>query len=93
MEKKLLQQTPLFREMTEEDIKKALHGLNAVERWYRKGEVILHAGEPSERMGLVLSGGVTIESFDPWGKRTLLSHVGPGQLFAESYALLQTEPM
>ena len=93
MEKDLLQQTPLFRKMAEEEIKKALHGLNAVERRYRKGEVILHAGEPSERMGLVLSGGVTIESFDPWGKRTLLSHVGPGQLFAESYALLQTEPM
>ena len=93
MEKITLCQTPLFRGMTEDEIETALHVLIAVERRYQKGEVVLRAGEPSERMGLVLSGGVTIESCDPWGKRTLLSHVGPGQLFAESYALLQNEPM
>ncbi len=93
MKKSFLRQTPLFRGMTEDDIEKALHGLNAVERDYQKGAVILRAGDPTARMGLLLSGGVTIESCDPWGKRTLLSHVGPGQLFAESYALLEGEPM
>lgn len=93
MKNSLLMETPLFRDMTEGEIEKTLHGLNAVEREYEKGEVVLRAGEPTERMGVVLSGGVTIESCDPWGKRTLLSHVGSGQLFAESYALLEGEPM
>ena len=93
MENTLLRQTPLFRGMTECEIEKALHGLNAAERTYQKGVVVLRAGETTSRMGLVLSGGVTIESCDPWGKRTLLSHIGSGQLFAESYALLEGEPM
>lgn len=93
MENHLLLQTPLFRGMTEVELEKALHALNAVERGYQKGAVVLRAGESTTRMGLVLSGGVTIESCDPWGKRTILSHVGSGQLFAESYALLQDEPM
>ena len=93
MKKSLLRQTTLFRGMTECEIEKALHGLNAVKREYQKGAVVLRAGEPTSRMGLVLSGGVTIESCDPWGKRTLLGHVGPGQLFAGSYALLEDEPM
>ena len=44
-------------------------------------------------MGMVLQGSVTIESNDVWGNRTILSHVGPGQLFAETYALLNREPL
>ncbi|MBQ6645257.1 MAG: Crp/Fnr family transcriptional regulator [Clostridia bacterium] len=44
-------------------------------------------------MGLVISGGVTIESSDLWGNRTILSHIAPGQFFAETYALLKGEPM
>ena len=44
-------------------------------------------------MGLVLEGSVTIESNDVWGNRTIISHVGKGQVFAETYALLENEPM
>jgi len=93
MEKVSLQQTQLFRGMTDLDVKTALRALHAVERAYPKGAIILHSGEPTVRMGLVLSGGVTIESCGSWGKRTILDHIGPGQLFAESYAILETEPL
>lgn len=58
-----------------------------------KGHVLLHAGDVTERLGLVLEGSVTVESNDAWGNRTILSHVGPGQLFAETYALLEDEPL
>ncbi len=44
-------------------------------------------------MGMVISGSVTIESNDVWGNRTILSHVGFGQFFAETYALLPDEVM
>ena len=44
-------------------------------------------------MGLVLEGSVRIESNDMWGNRTILSHVGPGQFFAETYAFLHAEPL
>lgn len=44
-------------------------------------------------MGLILEGSVTIKSNDMWGSRTILSLVGEGQFFAETYALLSDEPM
>ena len=79
--------------MSEDEISGALSFLQAQEKQYKKGQVLLHAGDVTERLGLVLEGSVTIESNDAWGNRTILSHVGPGQLFAETYALLEDEPL
>ena len=59
----------------------------------KKDSVILHAGDTTDRMCMVLEGSVTIESNDIWGNRTILSHIGKGQYFAETYSLLQNEPM
>lgn len=56
-------------------------------RLYEKGQTIFRQGEPAREMGVVLSEAVHIESVDLWGHRTLLSHVGPGQVFGETYAL------
>ena len=88
-----LQKSMLFRGMTEPEITKALQVLEAHEKRYEKGETLLTAGSVTERMGLVLEGSVTIESNDAWGNRTIISHVGCGQVFAETYALLENEPM
>ena len=87
-----LQKSMLFRGMTEPEITKALQVLEAHEKRYEKGETLLTAGSVTERMGLVLEGSVTIESNDAWGNRTIISHVGRGQVFAETYALLENEP-
>ncbi len=74
--------------MSAEEIRTALRALQAHPRSCPKGETLLRAGETTDSMGLVLKGSVTIESDDPWGNRTILSHVGPGQFFAETYAFL-----
>ncbi len=88
-----LQSVPLFRGMTTEEISAAAEALHAREQSAPKGAVLFHAGSGTRQMGLVLSGSVTIESNDMWGNRTILSHVGVGQCFAETYALLPGEPM
>lgn len=88
-----LQNALLFRGLEEDEIEHCLTFLQAQEKSYKKGSVILHAGELTERMGLVLSGSVTIESNDLWGNCTILSHIEPGQFFAETYALLEKEVM
>ncbi len=93
MDTRQLQQSMLFRGMTELEITKALQVLEAHEKGFQKGETLLIAGTITERMGLVLEGSVTIESNDAWGNRTIISHVGQGQVFAETYALLENEPM
>ncbi len=93
MDTALLRKTSLFRGMTEEEILSALAFFHAQEKRYKKGQALLHAGDTAEKLGLVLDGSVTIESNDAWGNRTILSHVGKGQLFAETYALLENEPL
>ena len=93
MNTKTLKRLPLFSGMTETELAEALTVLRAEERSYQKEEILLHAGSVTERMGIVLSGSVSIESSDVWGNRTILSHVGVGGMFAETYALLSGEPM
>lgn len=93
MDYKALGKAILFKGMTEEELQLCLAGLRAYDREYAKGATILYAGHPTDRMGLVLSGSVTIESNDVWGNCTILSHIGPGQIFAETYALLPEEVM
>ncbi len=86
-------QFALFRGMDDGEVAAALDALGAREAFFEKGETVLHAGETGARMGLVLDGSVTVESNDAWGNRTILSHVGRGGYFAETYALLEDEPM
>ena len=85
--------TALFRDMTETEIQTALDRLSAGQRTYGRGETVFHAGTRTERLGLILSGSVTIESGDPWGGRTILSLAEAGELFGETYALLGSAPM
>ncbi len=83
----------IFKGMSEHELTAALESLNAVEKKFKKGSLILLAGSTTDRMGLVLDGGVTIENNDVWGNKTILSHVGQGGFFAETYGLLVDEPM
>ena len=93
MDPRQLQESMLFRGMDEAEVAETLKGLDAGEKRFKKGEMLLMAGTITDRMGLVLEGSVTIESTDAWGNRTIISHVGRGQVFAETYALLGQEPM
>lgn len=93
MELNQLKKLILFKGMNDSDINAALSHLNAIEKSYKKGALLMRAGNVTDRMGLVLEGSVTIESNDIWGNRTVLSNVGRGQFFAETYALLENEPM
>lgn len=89
----LLKESILFKGMTDTERTECLLALIAHRKSYKKEDAILHAGDLTDKMGLVLSGSVTIESNDMWGNRTILSHVGAGQFFAETYALLIEEVM
>ncbi len=83
----------LFRGMGAAELSDCLKALDAKKRRYDKGNFILHAGDRTELMGLVLSGSVNVQSNDVWGDCTILSHVGAGQFFAETYAILPDEIM
>lgn len=83
----------VFKGMSEAEIESALKTLGYDERNCEKGEIILYAGSITRKMGLVLSGSVTVESIDMLGNKTILSHIGVGDFFAETYGFLGNEPM
>ena len=89
----LLRELFIFKGMTDDEIQIAAISLQAIEKSYRKGDVIFLAGNVTDQMGLVLAGSVTIERNDTWGNRTILNYVGKGQFFAEAFALLGNELM
>ena len=93
MDKDLLKKTVIFRGMNDNELDTALSALKSSEKEFLKDEVILHAGSTTTTMGLVLEGSVRIESNDMWGNRSILSHVGKGHVFAETYAMAKDEPM
>ena len=93
MNTKFLISTPLFSGMTEEEAESILKCLNTRTAVFEKGETILRAGEETDCCALLLSGSVNIESSDSWGTGTIMDHVTPGQIFGETYACLQNEPM
>ena len=79
--------SPLFRDITPADLASLLDCLDARERAYEKGAWLLRRGEWTDRLGLVLSGTVHILRDDFWGSRSIVGLAGPGEIFAESYAL------
>lgn len=88
-----LLRAPLFRGIPREDLPGLLEGLDAREHRYGRGETVLRRGERADRMGLVLSGTLHIVKEDFWGSRTIVGLARPGEVFAESYACLEGEPL
>ena len=88
MKKKvLLSQTALFRGIEDADFQGLLSCLEAAEYHFRKGETVLHRGDRTDRLGLLLEGTVHIVREDFWGNRSMVGLAGPGDIFAESYGL------
>ena len=93
MDLALLSATPLFAGMPPQKIAPMLACLDTECRHYSKGQVILRSGDTVRSIGVVLSGRVLIEKADLWGNATVLDSVGPGQIFAETYACIPQEPL
>ena len=87
----MLRKTPLFAGMTPGEVKGALAGAGAQIRPFEKGEFLLRAGEPVRWVGLLMQGEALVVREDVWGKRSVLTTLAPGQLFAEALACAGTE--
>ena len=97
----LSQCCPLFSGISENEMDKLLSCLDARERRYQKGELVISAGTKISRFGVLLSGTVEIQQEDFQGNITIVAQITPGQLFAEAFvgagaalpvAVLSTEP-
>lgn len=76
----------LFAGIAQDEANLMLPCLGARRRAFGREERIMRAGQPTEYLGIVLSGRVRIEVSDAWGETTILDILGPGSLFAHGYA-------
>jgi CRP-like cAMP-binding protein len=84
---------PIFKNINENDWKEITEVLNINTKKYKKDEVIFYSGEKIHEFGIVMSGAVMIVNHDFYGNRNVMGYVESGQLFAESYAMIRTEPL
>lgn len=89
----ILEKTSLFSNIIPSDIEFMLNCLSAKIAYYRKDELILHAGENINSLGMILKGKVLIQKEDFWGNRSIISEVSEGFTFAETYAFISTIPL
>lgn len=88
MNYQFLTTTPLFHEMSTDEIKLLLPCLHAQVKTYKKGNYIYHAGSSVSQVGIVLSGSVNIVVDFYWGNSNIFGHIGKGDIFAENYAAI-----
>lgn len=82
----ILQACPLFAGVRPEDISGMLGCLGAKPLSARKGQTIFREGESAAHIGIVLTGAVQLIREDYYGNRSIVAHIGPNELFGESYA-------
>ncbi|WP_196593920.1 Crp/Fnr family transcriptional regulator [Pectinatus sottacetonis] len=82
----VIKSSPLFIGASEGEIYSMLGCLGGIVAKCDKAESIFRANDNITDMGLVLSGGLILEREDYWGNRSILAHIGIGELFGEVYA-------
>jgi len=88
MDTEALTQTRLFAGIQKEDMDAVLSCMNACEKSYKKDEIIMHAGDTTQELGLVLSGSVNITVNYQWGASSIIGRAGRGMIFSENYAAI-----
>lgn len=76
----------LFQGLTEADIDQMERSRCLRRKTFARRQTIFRTGDTVHEIGIVLRGAVHIESIDLWGSKSILSEVGEGQAFAETYA-------
>lgn len=87
----LLREVSLFDGIQTKNLDGLLSCLNALDRRYKKSEVVLHHGSSIDHVGVVLEGSVQVIKDDVFGNRSIISTVGRGELFAEVFAFSVTD--
>jgi CRP/FNR family cyclic AMP-dependent transcriptional regulator len=76
-----LQTVELFSGLSDQQLDALLHGSRT--RFFSKGTVVVHEGEPGQALFIIKSGSLKAYLNDDEGKEVVLSTLGPGEYFGE----------
>ena len=82
----IMSQCPLFDGIEMEDLSAMMGCIGGKTATAQKNQSICREGDPATHVGMVLSGAVRLEREDYYGNRSIVAHIGPGELFGETYA-------
>ncbi|WP_250278980.1 Crp/Fnr family transcriptional regulator [[Clostridium] colinum] len=89
----IIKKSRLFYNVSDDEIKNILKCLAVDVKTYKKGEYIYKVGDTINYLSLVVSGTVHIEKEDFWGNKNILIEICEGEVFGESYACINNEPI
>lgn len=89
----VIRKSKLFKNINEYDTELMLNCLVASEKKYKKGQIILKTGDYINSIYMVLSGEVHILRDDYWGNQSILTEIGEGEIFGETYACMSNIPL
>ena len=83
---KILQMSPLFTGVNEQDMEEMISCLDGQMKTYGKNERILTEAETLKKVGVILKGCVQVENEDVFGNRNIQEMLEPVELFGAAYA-------
>ncbi len=82
----VIERCPLFDGIRMDDLSAMLSCIGGRKITAAKGQAIFREGDPASHVGMVLSGAVRLVREDYYGNRSIVAHIGPAELFGETYA-------
>ena len=80
-----LQESTLFANITEKELKELYKCLSARERTYERDSFVINAGQDVRNVYFILSGSMHIIEEDFWGNRSIIETMHENTLFGEAY--------
>ncbi len=78
-------QSPLFKNMTSDEVKDLLSRMNMLTKHVQKNDYIYLAGDVIENLCLVAKGSVQIVREDAEGEKSIVGHIRAGETFGENH--------
>ena len=82
----ILARCPLFEGIRMEDLSAMMGCIGGRTVKVEAGQPVFREGDPATHVGMVLSGAVRLVRDDYYGNRSIVAHIGPAELFGETYA-------
>ena len=85
MDYEALSHCPLFAHIGAEELPGVVRSLSPVTREYAKNQTIIMQGDPPPGIGLLTAGAALVVTEDYWGRRSIVTSLTAGEMFAEAF--------
>lgn len=89
----ILKRTQMFAGVGEDQMSAMLSCLGARLNTYKKGAYVFRQGEHLRDIVVLVEGNLHIQEDDYWGNRSILAHIGVGEMFGEAYVAPSSGPL